>query len=84
MADEQFVMSMYANKEALYEAKAAYYMKKVNEIRTAFTKYYRSEGCGCCQDNPAHKEAEMELGELLNFNKYSDDSGYDFYENEKL
>lgn len=49
-------------------------------VRDAFQDYVRSEGCSCCQDYEAHKEAGNKLGKLLNFKPYSDGSGYDFYE----
>ena len=40
--------------------------------------YMRSEGCGCCQDHDAHKEAEAVLGKMLKVPKYKDGSGYNF------
>ena len=49
------------------------------EIRRAAADYVRSEGCSCCQDRDAHKEASERLGKLLRVKKYSDGSGRDFY-----
>lgn len=53
--------------------------EKIAAIRQAFADYYQSEGCSCCQDVPAHKEAAKRLAELLNVPAYKDGSGYDFY-----
>jgi hypothetical protein len=50
------------------------------KVKAAFKKYFESEGCGCCSNPREHRKAAKKLGKLLNFNKYSDDSGYDFYE----
>lgn len=79
MVEKTFVMSMYANKEELYKAKAEYYMKRLGKVRKAFRKYARSVGCGCCRDFEEHAAASEKLGKLLNFNPYSDGSGYNFY-----
>nr|WP_298660844.1 hypothetical protein [uncultured Flavobacterium sp.] len=49
------------------------------EIRRAVADYVKSEGCSCCQDRDAHKEAAERLGKLLKVKKYSDGSGRDFY-----
>ena len=49
------------------------------EIRQVFADYYASEGCSCCQEADAHREAANKLGELLDCEKYDDDSGYQFY-----
>ena len=47
-------------------------------IRQAVADYIRSEGCRCCQNVDAHKEAERILAGLLDVPMYSDGSGYDF------
>jgi len=52
-------------------------------MREAFSKYYRSEGCNCCQNVEDHNVAKDEIGKLLGFKKYTDGSGYDFYNNGK-
>lgn len=38
MNDPMFVMSMYANKQDLYEAKAKYYMEKSDRLEAALQK----------------------------------------------
>ena len=48
------------------------------EVREAFANYQRSEGCGCCGDDEAHKEAATRLAKLLDVPMYTDGSGYDF------
>lgn len=52
---------------------------KVLDIRQAFADYVKSEGCSCCQDIDAHKDAAKKLGKLLNAKQYDDGSGYNFY-----
>lgn len=47
-------------------------------IRQAVADYIRSEGCDCCSNRDAHKEARNVLGKLLRVPKYADGSGYDF------
>lgn len=49
------------------------------QIRSAFADYYASEGCGCCSDRKAHKEAEERLSKLLSPKKYKDGSGSNWY-----
>lgn len=41
--------------------------------------YRRAEGCSCCRDNDAHKEAEKRLAELLKPIPYNDASGFDWW-----
>jgi hypothetical protein len=57
--------------------------KRLAKIRKAFRKYVKAEGCGCCRDYEQHKKAGNKLGKLLNFNPYSDGSGYNFYNDEE-
>ena len=47
-------------------------------LRVAFARYNRSEGCGCCSDEPEHDAAENELAEILGCPRYSDNSGWDW------
>ena len=49
------------------------------KLREALANYMHSEGCGCCQDEDAHKEQEEILALLLDVEPYADGSGYDFY-----
>lgn len=58
----------------------------LSKIRRAVADYIRSEGCSCCQNQPAHDEAGKRLGKLLKVKKYADGSGYDFhaYSSDKL
>jgi len=53
--------------------------KKLNLIRAAFADYAWSEGCSCCQNPEQHDIAADKLGELLDFTRYEDGSGWDFY-----
>lgn len=53
-------------------------MNKIEKIRNAIADYMQSEGCECCRDSEAHDEAENRLGELLNIEKFPDDSGFDW------
>lgn len=48
------------------------------EIRQAFADYQRAEGCSCCRNIEAHKEAEKRLGALLDAKPYEDGSGFDW------
>lgn len=52
--------------------------KKLENIRRALADYMRSEGCGCCRNEDAHKENTATLASLLNVPMYDDLSGYDF------
>jgi len=52
--------------------------KLLDEIRTAFADFIRSEGCSCCQDVEEHKKAAAKLAELLEVPRYSDGFGYNF------
>lgn len=72
------------NKSSKSAPKAALHKTDVSgsllaEIRRAVADYIKSEGCSCCQDRDAHKEASERLGKLLKVKKYSDGSGRDFY-----
>lgn len=51
----------------------------IQKIKIAFSDYIRSEGCSCCRNIDAHKDAEVRLGKLLDYPKYEDGSGYNFY-----
>lgn len=53
-------------------------IKFKKEIKRAIADYIASEGCSCCQDIEAHKEAEERLGKILKIPMYKDKSGYDF------
>lgn len=48
------------------------------EIRQVFADYYASEGCSCCQNIEAHKEANLKLAKLLDAEIYEDGSGVDW------
>lgn len=50
----------------------------LEQIKQAFTAYRKAEGCSCCRNIEAHKEAENRLAELLNPAPYSDGSGFDW------
>lgn len=65
--------------EDFLEAQAleSYKDRWVREVREALKDYVESEGCGCCSNYGKHEEAANKLGELLGFDKYLDDSGYD-------
>ena len=52
----------------------------LDALRKSFSKYVKTEGCSCCQDEVPHSIAAAEIGELLGFEKYKDGSGYNFYE----
>lgn len=52
--------------------------KERKELRTAIADYMKSEGCSCCRDTQAHKEAEARIAKILLVPKYQDGSGYDF------
>ena len=52
--------------------------KEESELVRALADYMQSEGCSCCRDCDAHKEAEERLAALLKVPKYSDGSGYNF------
>jgi hypothetical protein len=56
-------------------------MTKVNlaAIRRAVADYIASEGCSCCQNVDAHRDAAERLGKLLRVPRYSDGSGRNFY-----
>jgi hypothetical protein len=53
---------------------------KKEEIRTAFSEYYKSEGCSCCSDPKNHLIAEKKLAELLDAEPYIDESGFNWYQ----
>lgn len=60
---------------ALYEQEKAI----IEQIKAAFSRYVKTEGCSCCQDTIGHKEAEKRLAELLNPEPYEDGSGWKWY-----
>lgn len=47
-------------------------------IRHLVARYIRTEGCSCCQDVDAHREAGDALGAALGALRFSDDSGVDW------
>ena len=47
-------------------------------VRVAVANYMGSEGCSCCRNIAAHEKHEKILAELLDVEKYDDNSGYDF------
>ncbi|MGV8863241.1 MAG: hypothetical protein ACOH2T_19005 [Pseudomonas sp.] len=52
--------------------------EKLEKIRTAVAEYMYSEGCGCCRGSDHEGNTEV-LAELLDMDKYSDGSGYDYF-----
>lgn len=58
--------------------------QRLKDIKEQFSKYVKSEGCGCCENSEEHKEAANALGELLDFDKFPEgpgyETGYNFYE----
>lgn len=60
---------------AMYEQEKAI----IEQIKAAFSRYVKTEGCSCCQDTIGHKEAEKRLAELLNPEPYEDGSGWKWY-----
>ena len=52
----------------------------IEQIREAFSNYRKAEGCSCCRDDDAHKEAEKRLAELLKPIPYEDGSGFDWWQ----
>lgn len=55
------------------------YIIKLKQIKIAFAKYVKSEGCSCCQDFKEHEKTKNIIGKLLEFERFTDNSGYDFY-----
>lgn len=53
--------------------------KEIAQIRQALADYMWAEGCSCCRNEEAHKEAAERLAKLLRVPKYTDGSGHDFY-----
>lgn len=51
---------------------------KMAELRRAVADYMRAEGCSCCRDYDAHKQAGERIALLLGVPAYPDGSGYDF------
>lgn len=50
----------------------------INDLRSAFAAYRRSEGCSCCRDVENHKKHTERIAKLLGVPMYADGSGYDF------
>lgn len=48
------------------------------QVRRALADYIASEGCDCCRNEEAHKEAKGRLAKLLRVPGYSDSDDYDF------
>jgi len=48
------------------------------ELRLLVAKYMHSEGCGCCEGE-GHKEYQEQLGAVLKFPRFKDDSGWDYF-----
>ncbi len=57
---------------------------KMAKLKMAFADYAYTEGCSCCEDTEAHDEAADQIGELLGFDRYSDNSGWDFYKSSPM
>lgn len=79
-----FTLNAVANLMAEYAAKncviPAVSVSVLEQIRQAFADYRRAEGCSCCRDNDAYKEAEKRLAELLKPMPYDDGSGFDWWQ----
>ncbi|MCK4883565.1 MAG: hypothetical protein KAS30_01715 [Candidatus Diapherotrites archaeon] len=52
--------------------------KERKALRVLLSNYFSSEGCSCCRGGDHDKNQEA-ICKLLNFPKYSDDSGYQIY-----
>ena len=52
--------------------------QQLAELRDAVAIYMESEGCSCCEGDD-HAEHQNRIAALLNFPKYDDGSGYDYY-----
>lgn len=50
----------------------------IREIRRALADYMYAEGCSCCRNEEAHKEAASRLAKLLRVPRYDDGDGFDF------
>lgn len=74
-------MHLHGRKEGEHPdlCDVCYWRFKMAQIKQELAKYIRSEGCSCCRDESPHKEAQDALGELLGFEPYDDNSGYNFY-----
>lgn len=55
-------------------------VKKLAEVKVLVAQLVRSKGCGCCADTETMTTTEEELGRLLDFPKFKDGSGYNFYD----
>ena len=49
------------------------------ELRKLIAKVITTEGCDCCEGKE-HNKLQNELAQALNIPRYSDGSGYDWYE----
>lgn len=81
MADAKLVIERQRDERMKLEAQMA-------ELRLLVAKYMHSEGCGCCEGE-GHKEYQEQLGAVLKFPRFKDDSGWDYFavakgEEEKL
>lgn len=54
--------------------------EKIAAIRVAFREFYKTLGCGCCENREDKIKAEEKIALLLDFKPYSDGSGYAFYD----
>lgn len=68
------------NQETVQLGIGAVSVSVLEQIRQAFADYRRAEGCSCCRDIDAHKEAEKRLAELLKPTPYEDGSGFDWWQ----
>lgn len=61
------------------------YLALLKEVRQAFARYRRAEGCSCCRDTEGHELNTDRMAKALHIPKYSDKSGWDFdrYTNRK-
>ncbi len=55
-------------------------MADKKEVREAIANYMSSEGCSCCRDDEGHDEHKTKLAGMLDVERYSDNSGWDFYQ----
>lgn len=68
-------MSIRVPKDIPFAGRGTVYNR---QVRDAFTRFYKTLGCGCCEDSDGKKAAEAVLAHLLGYPAYDDGSGYDF------
>lgn len=54
-------------------------MMNKEQIREQVSNLVRAAGCGCCRNDEEWKQAQTKLADILNIERYDDDSGWDFY-----